>query len=130
MGKPGRPQVYNEQIVQDICDQLAEGKGLIQICRQDGFPNHKTVRGWVIDDHEGFFAKYARSKDFGMDALVEQAFEVIDLEEDVNRARLKVDTLKWYVSKIAPKKYGDRTIHSGDSEAPIEMVVRKIGSKA
>jgi hypothetical protein len=113
--KMGRPSAYSDEIAKAICDQLAEGKGLIQICRQEGFPDHKTVRGWVLDNHQDFFAKYTRSKDFGIDAMVEKTFEVIDEEEDVLRARLKVDTLKWYVSKIAPKKYGDKigVEHSG-----------------
>jgi hypothetical protein len=104
----GRPPVYSDELADEICSQLADGKSLIAICKQDGFPNHKTVRGWILDNHANFFAKYARSKDFGIESLVESAFDVIDTEEDVNRARLKVDTIKWYVGKVMPKKYGDK----------------------
>ena len=32
-------------------------------------------------------------------------------EEDVQRARLIVDTMKWTASKLKPVKYGDRIDH-------------------
>ena len=42
--------------------------------------------------------------------------------EWVNRSRLRVDTRKWAMSKMAPKKYGDKSAieHSGPGGAPIE----------
>ena len=43
--------------------------------------------------------------------------EVIEVqtEDAVDRSRLYVDTLKWYASKMAPKRYGDKLAleHSG-----------------
>jgi len=32
------------------------------------------------------------------------------------------------MSKLAPKKYGDKITHQGDSEQPVEIVVKHIGS--
>ena len=34
----------------------------------------------------------------------------------VNLLRLRIDARKWYASKVAPKKYGDKieTTHRGD----------------
>jgi hypothetical protein len=43
--------------------------------------------------------------------------------EVVARARLRVDTRKWAMSKLAPKKYGDRITHGGDPDAPINHQV-------
>ncbi|EDT6018112.1 DNA packaging protein, partial [Salmonella enterica subsp. enterica] len=31
--------------------------------------------------------------------------------EHVQRSKLRIDTRKWYLSKIMPKKYGDRIQH-------------------
>lgn len=41
--------------------------------------------------------------------------EIVPNLEHINRTRLRVDTRKWIVSKLLPKKYGDlvRTEHSG-----------------
>ena len=116
MGKTGRPSSYSVEIADQICRELADGKGLAQICTNPDYPDHVTVRNWILKDTDGFFNKYARAKDFGMDYQAEMMMRTIDDEEDVLRARLKVDTLKWYISKIAPKKYGDKqTIeHTGE----------------
>ena len=34
------------------------------------------------------------------------------------RSRLRVDTRKWLLSKLAPKKYGDKLAVGGDDDAP------------
>ena len=41
--------------------------------------------------------------------------------EHVQRSRLRVDTRRWYASKIAPKKYGEKLELAGDPKAPIKM---------
>ena len=40
--------------------------------------------------------------------FAEQAVTVVDTVADVQRARLKSESLRWYASKVAPKDYGDR----------------------
>lgn len=120
-GLPGRPSSYSDEIADKICDQIADGIGLAIVCQQDGFPDHKTVRGWILANLNGFFSKYARAKDFGMDYQAETMMQVIENEVDVQRARLKVDTMKWYISKIAPKKYGDK-IELTHTNSPIEAL--------
>jgi hypothetical protein len=41
----------------------------------------------------------------------------------VDRARLMVDTRKWLLSKMFPKKYGDRLELAGDAANPISITV-------
>lgn len=36
------------------------------------------------------------------------------------RSRLRVDTRKWYLSKLAPKRYGDKIELSGPDGQPIQ----------
>lgn len=43
---------------------------------------------------------------------------------DVQRSRLRVDTRKWLLSKLAPKKYGEKITHSGDAENPVSVIIR------
>ena len=40
-------------------------------------------------------------------------------KEFIERARLRVDSRKWLLSKLLPKTYGDRTILAGDPENPL-----------
>lgn len=120
----GRPSLYTEEVVDEICARLSAGESLLHICRDDHLPAESTVRGWANDDVNGFFAKYSRARDLGLDHLAEETIEIADDgrndtcvddegNEQVNidhikRSQLRVAARQWYVSKVAPKKYGDR----------------------
>lgn len=43
--------------------------------------------------------------------------------ENIQRSRLRVDTRKWYLSKVLPKKFGDKQVHIGgdDDDPPIKV---------
>src|SRR5574340_366591 len=113
----GRPTTYTPEIATKICERLAAGESLRVICSADDMPPEATVRLWAVDDREGFAAQYARARDIGLDcvadamiAISDEQAEVINdkgtvFDPDVNRDRLRVDTRKWYLSKIAPKRY-------------------------
>jgi hypothetical protein len=88
-------------------------------------PAESTVRQWVVDDRNGFAAQYTRAREAQMDALAEDLLEIADNEKaDVQRSRLRVDTRKWLMSKIAPKRFGDKKTleHSGPNGSPIQTV--------
>ncbi len=44
-----------------------------------------------------------------------------DLSEDSNSRRVRIDTRKWLLSKMAPKRYGDRLELAGDKDNPLEV---------
>jgi hypothetical protein len=51
--------------------------------------------------------------------------------EDFQAARLVVDTYKWYLSKLAPKRYGDQQPAAGGAGAvQINLVVLPAGADA
>jgi hypothetical protein len=53
--------------------------------------------------------------------------------EHINRSRLRVDTRKWLMSKLAPKKYGDKVDlrHAGEGGGPLKIeIVRFADVKA
>jgi hypothetical protein len=133
----GRPSTFAQDIADAICLRLAEGETLRQICRSEGMPPESTVRQWVIDQAE-FAAQYAKARDLGLDAMADALFEIADdgtndtnVDEDGNvftnhdviaRSRLRVDTRKWYLSKLAPKRYGDKTQVDAKVDAVISVV--------
>lgn len=41
----------------------------------------------------------------------------IENKEVTNRSRLRVDTRKWYLSKVLPKKFGDHLDLTSDGKA-------------
>lgn len=138
----GRPSTYTPEIAAAICERLATGDSLRKICRDDGMPAEATVRQWAIENREGFYAQYVRARDLGLDAMADEILDISDdnsrdvaVDEDgnevinhdvVNRARLRVDTRKWYLSKLAPKKYGDRQSELGGAQ--INVIVHRDGA--
>lgn len=46
-------------------------------------------------------------------------YEAVD-QEHIQRSRLRVDTRKWLMSKLQPRKYGDRVEHEYTGEVTIQ----------
>lgn len=146
MAKRGRPSKYTKALADKICARLAEGETLRSICRDEEMPDEKAVRDWVREDREGFSPHYAQARDTGLDAIAEEAFEIADdgtndwMEkhhykgddtkafngEHVQRSKLRVDLRKWYLSKMAPKRYGEKldVEHSGPGGGPVTFVMK------
>jgi hypothetical protein len=121
---------WGEDTKAAILDELSIGKSLRSICTHPDMPSEALVRKWVIQD-EAFGAQYTRAREAGMEALADEILTISDSQEGdvittedgreivnhdaIQRAKLRVDTRKWIMSKIAPKKYGDRLDlnHSG-----------------
>lgn len=121
--KKGRPVTYSPEIAAAICARIADGEGLRTICKADGMPPEATVRHWVTDDHNGFAAQYTRARQIGLDSRADSLRDIslTALGCDaagVNAVRLIIETEKWYLSKIAPKQYGDRISHEIEDKRP------------
>lgn len=124
MGKGGRPSSYSLDLAARFCQQIGEGKTLRAVCNTNGMPDWHTIHRW-LDKHEEFRMQYTRARDLCMQAWEHKLVEIAhdesrDLQPDgkggfrsdntaVNRDRLKIDSYKWLMSKMAPKKYGDLT---------------------
>lgn len=123
MAETGRPTIYSTELALTICKRIAEGESVRSISRDENMPNASTIHSWVLDNDE-FSKQYARAKDIGAEVEFDEMREIADTEEDVNRARLKIDTIKWGLSKKIPKKYGDKQNidHTTDGQ-PINFVV-------
>lgn len=136
----GRPSEYTQEKADSICAELAEGRSLRSICRDESMPSVKTVFTWMRTYPE-FLNQYARAKEESADALTDEMLDIADdssrdyLEsenglsfnsEHVQRSRLRVDTRKWIASKLKPKKYGDKLAVGGDADAPPINVVGRI----
>jgi terminase small subunit-like protein len=140
--KRGGQLTYNQETAHAICVRLARGESLRSICRQEGFPPESTVRRWALEDHDGFAAHYALSRQLGLDNMAEQLLQIADDgsrdykldshgnlvvdHEHIARCRLRIDTRKWLLARMAPKKYGDRVNLNvgGQSENPVAADIK------
>jgi hypothetical protein len=119
----GRPCKFTKAIAETICSRLADGETLNAICKDEGLPPESTVRGWALDDWEGFAARYARARELGADAIADRMRETAKTaskhEDDVQHRKLIIDTDKWLLARVFRKKYGDRVALAGDEDAPL-----------
>lgn len=110
-----------EDIADDICAWIAEGKTLREYCRQEGAPAWRTVYDWMAKDQE-FSARFAQARELGQDAIAEDCISLIDTfpEYATSDSGSRVDSgfVQWkknqvemrlkLLAKWNPKKYGDR----------------------
>lgn len=113
----GRPSTYTEEMGNLICDKLTEGISLRKLCMQDDFPAASTVYVW-LDRFPEFAEKYARAREAATEDMLEEIFEIADNPEiDVQDKRVRIDTRKWAMGKLKPKKYGDKqTVDVGNKD--------------
>ena len=45
---------------------------------------------------------------------------------DAQERRVRIDSLKWLMSRIVPKKWGDRLLVAGDPESPLQVMHREV----
>lgn len=117
-----RQSTYTPEIAAKICARLAEGESLIAICADDDMPSRAAVYVWLESNTE-FQDRYARARARQAEHFLDEIVQIAD-ESDrdtihgengdspnsewIARSRLRVDTRKWVMSKLAPKKYGDK----------------------
>ena len=80
--------------------------------------------------HCGTFPTCTRAREERADRLFEELFEIADKpctnQVEVQQQRNRLDTRKWALSKLAPRKYGDRVEHDvkgGDFQPAILIQV-------
>lgn len=127
----GRPSVFTQQIADEICLRMTEGESLRQVCESAHIPSRSAIMRWLMSEDEMFAHfkdQYSRARDALMDYWGDQIIEISDdtshdtitkinkkgeefeaeNTEWINRSRLRVDSRKWLMSKLAAKKYGDK----------------------
>ena len=115
-GKVGRPESWSDELAEEICTEIALGNSLRQVLRKEGMPAMKTVFSW-FKTHPEFKVMYQAATQERTEAMAEDILEIADdRDEDVQRSRLKVDTRKWVMAKMKPKKYGDKLDLTSDGE--------------
>jgi len=117
-----------------------------RICEADDMPAKATVFKWLREKKE-FSDQYEKAKAECADYLAEEILEIADdgrndfmetvitegsedcpeiigrklQPENIQRSRLRVDARKWIASKLKPKKYGDKTVVTGEDGGPVEI---------
>jgi hypothetical protein len=115
-----RPKLRSVANGNRICQFLAEGFSLRQIGRELGC-DASAIAHWVREDQDAggaFSQQYARAREIGFGMMSEEIIAISDANYTgpdgfvdngaVQQAKLRSDNRKWYLSKMLPKRYGDR----------------------
>ena len=124
-----------ENTFKKILLSIEEGNSLRYTLKQEGMPTSTTFYEWIDNDKEKAI-HYARA----IEARAELKFESIeqDYSEEPQRdpetgridsawvqlQRLKIDAKKWELSKLNPKKFGDKVMqeHSGEVKTTTTVI--------
>lgn len=126
----GRPSKFTEELANEICRLLIEGKSLRDICSDKAFPDRLTVIRWK-NENESFRSQYVRARDDQGDTYADLSLHSATTIEDAAKARLAYDAYRWYAGKLKPGTYGDKVQHAnaaGDGDVTIQVV--KFSSKS
>jgi len=124
-----------ENIFTKICEQIETGRSLRSILKEDeNMPSSSTFFIWLTES-ELKSKRYELATNLRTDALFDEIVEIAYNTEEgettkvnskgeietttgdmLGHRRLKIDALKWSLSKLNPKKYGDKVQqeHSGE----------------
>jgi len=97
---------------------MARGEAISHIELEPNMPSADSMERWEAagDDLAG---RITRARTRGYDYLAAQMRVEARQAEDAALGRLKFDADRWYLSKIASRKYGDKTLIGSDPANPL-----------
>lgn len=122
--KTGVPTVKNTPEKFELLCQMIEIEGISAIkgIKRLGLSTDMFYK-WLNED-ENNAKKYARAAEIRSEMIFEEMLDIADKQDKdvyidadgkertdhnvIHRNKLQIDTRKWYLSKIMPKKYGDK----------------------
>ena len=127
--KTGRPTKFRKKLGMEICARISEGRSVREIVKDNKMPSSSTIFRWLLDErYKKFWEQYKKARNIQAELMFEELLEIADdgsndwVErmgksgeswwqvngETIGRSRLRVDTRKWYLSKVLPKKFGEK----------------------
>lgn len=112
---------WSEKRAGEFLARIEDGRGLREVCAEPDMPVHSSVTRW-LRERPAFAEAYRLARQAQADRLFDLAW-TIALEaktDEVATARLKIQTLKWRVGKLAPRKYGPLKAQAPEGERGAE----------
>lgn len=126
----GRPETWVSEkktiAIKTIIQRICEGESLRSIllhADRNILPTMAVFLKWVSEDAE-LEKQYARAMSVRAESMFDEIIDISDetnadieftddgkmkiVGEAIQRSRLKIDARKWALSKMNPKKYGDK----------------------
>ncbi len=131
---------YTPELGAEFCRRIIEGRMVRDVCSDPDMPSSRSFYAWLREYPE-LAEHYAVAKELQCDAIAADILKIADTADADNvvdeygnikpnhewiaRSKLRVDSRKWLLSKMLPKKYGDKIEQTivGDSANPLTVTV-------
>lgn len=125
-----------------ILVRIELGEALRNILKDEDLPSSKTFYEW-LDNDDSKVKQYARACELRAEIIFDELLDIADdgrndfvtkklggdveieclNSENIQRSRLRIDARKWILSKMNPKKYGDKLDIEQTNITPITEIV-------
>ena len=90
-------------------------------------PSEGAVRGWAVRDVDGFGNRYCAARQMLLEYWADQIVDIADDGElDPRDRQIRTGVRQGLMSKLAPRRYGDKVQIAGDPESPLQVMHREI----
>lgn len=137
--KATKPKRDKDVICQTVLQGMRDGLSAFKACKAVGVPQ-STFNRWVDADAK-LAEDYAHAREDLIERMANEVLELADSEvpetgdgkrdwQAIQQRKLQVDSRKWLLSKLAPKKYGDKLEVSGDAANPLVTRIERVVVKS
>lgn len=133
-----KPIVFDAQLIDAICERIANAETLENIAKTDGYPSRATMFRELKRNPE--FAKaYAAAKQDAADAIVCDIQEMLEEKPMVTfegkvdsgwvqHLNVKIQSKKWLAAVLKPHVYGPKVDvnHGGQADNQLTLLVKGI----
>jgi hypothetical protein len=114
---------FTQALFDKICDLIADGKSVREICEMKGMPCRRTFHGWCRRTPE-LMAQYDAAYLVGEQSILDDIQYIADTETDAPKARNRIDARKWTLKVRNRKVYGDHVTEevTGPNGGPLQVV--------
>lgn len=110
---------FQDDQVEELIKRLAEGEPITYIGRDPRMPSADTILRWEQAGDE-LSKRITRARELGADFRAAQAMERAMNAQDPVKGRLAFDAERWWLSKVAHKRYGDKVALTGEDGGAIK----------
>jgi len=131
-------------IFNKVIKKIEGGDSLLNILKMKGLPSRSVFYEWLKDADKQ--DTYARACEERAELLFNKILEIAETQEIgetvttytsgktetvkgdmIQHRKLKIDTLKWYLGKLLPNKYGDKVIQEHKNHEGQPLVILNLG---
>ncbi len=110
---------WSDDQLDEMIRRMGEGETLTSISSDARMPSMASMMRWEEEQDTDLGARITQARARGWTARAEIAVEAAKVAEDAAKGRLSFDAERWFLGKMHPKKFGDKTLHGSDPDNPL-----------